>query len=127
MKHEQFVLIKAFELYNAYRHTISCDRAFVTKLGVPCNCAVNGLPGCGSGMLSYWASKMVGMDDMKLRIYSEVKDPGYKPHIPNHMLSDDFKEPNIHDIIDRIILPADRLSTLHETANYFIERNPPNE
>ena len=138
MKHELFVMIKAFGLENVYKHTISCDRPIVRceniryrrEKGldsdlpgtipvletvadyVPCNCSKNGIPACGSGLLSYWGSKMVGMDDMKLRNYYEVDDPDYIAYIPDHIKSKFSKTPDINSILDRILLPEDKLYNL---------------
>ena len=135
MKHELFVMIKEFELEKVYRHTISCDRPIVESRNsrlrdvpnqskdeiprkewvvdnIPCNCMKNGIPACGSGLLSYWGSKMVGMDDMKLRNFYEVKDSDYEAYIPEHIKSKFSKNPNIYEIIDRILLPEDKLNVL---------------
>lgn len=131
MKAEQFVLIKEFNLIDIYKHTISCDRPemkFIdedrhqhdncdsekahTVVHTPCNCSKNGLPACGSGLLSYWASRMVGLDDMKIRNFYEVDDPGYAAHIPQHIKNKFSKIPNINDIINRILLPADKIEAL---------------
>ena len=121
MKSEQFVLIKEFGLEDVYRHTISCDRPTVRCSGEPGtedeivearNCMKDGIPACGSGLLSYWGSKMVGMDDMKLRNYYEVDDPDYKAHIPQHIKDQFSKQPHVGSIIDRILLPEDKLDNL---------------
>lgn len=117
MKHELFILIDEFGLEDVYRHTISCDRPIIKAhcgYDLACNCMKNGIPACGSGLLSYWGSKMVGMDDMKLRNFYEVDDPDYEPHIPQHLKDGFTKNPNIHDIIDRILLPEDKLINLRK-------------
>lgn len=135
MKHELFVLIKEFKLENIYRHTISCDRPKIQsvkdvkglqkKTGsvmstpegqkiVPCNCMKNGMPACGSGLLSFWGSKMIGLNDMKMRNFYEVDDPYYEPHIPQHLKDGFNKNPNIHEIIDRILLPEDKIENLRK-------------
>lgn len=111
MKKEQFALIKEFNLIEAYKHAISCDRAKVIN-GVPCNCMKDGIPACGSGLLSYWGSKMVGMDDTKIRNFYEIDDPDFKPLIPEH-LNHDPEPYDIHKIIDRIHFPKDKLENLH--------------
>ena len=133
MKHELFVMIKAFGLENVYRHTISCDRPMIetpscdhTRInhipknsfdGVACNCMKDGMPACGSGLLSYWGAKMVGMDDMKLRNFCEVDDPDYHAYIPEHIKSKFNKTPDINTIINRIILPEDKLNNLRKRLN----------
>lgn len=111
MKKEQFALIKEFNLIHAYKHAISCDRAKVID-GVPHNCMKDGIPACGSGLLSYWGSKMVGMDDTKIRNFYEIDDPDFKPLIPEH-LNHDPEPYDIHKIIDRIHFPKDKLENLH--------------
>lgn len=111
MKKEQFALIKEFNLIHAYKHAISCDRAKVIN-GVPCNCMKDGIPACGSGLLSYWGSKMVGMDDTKIRNFYEIDDPDFKPLIPGH-LDKESESYDIHKIIDRIHFPKDKLENLH--------------
>lgn len=115
MKFEQFALIKEFHLEQAYRHAISCDRAKVID-GVPCNCMKNGVPACGSGLLSYWGSKMVGMDDTKIRNFYEVDDPDLKILEPEHLKHEPEKY-DIHAIIDRIHFPKDKLDNLHKLVD----------
>jgi 7-cyano-7-deazaguanine synthase in queuosine biosynthesis/predicted glutamine amidotransferase len=123
MKYELFALIKEFKLEDVYRHTISCDRPIVTypeiRFGAPVtekpvarNCMKDGMPACGSGLLSYWGSKMVGLDDMKMRNFYEVDDPDYQAHIPQHIKDQFSKKPDIDNIIDRILLPKDKLDNL---------------
>lgn len=111
MKKEQFALIKEFNLIHAYKHAISCDRAKVIN-GVPHNCMKDGIPACGSGLLSYWGSKMIGMDDTKIRKFYEIDDPDFEPLIPGH-LSKEPESYDIHAIIDRIHFPKDKLDVLH--------------
>ena len=115
MKKEQFALIKEFDLIHAYKHAISCDRAKVID-GVPHNCMKDGIPACGSGLLSYWGSKMIGMDDTKIRKFYEIDDPDFKPLVPEH-LSKEPESYNIHKIIDRIHFPKDKLDVLHNLIN----------
>lgn len=121
MKFEQFALINEFKdvILPAYKYAISCDRAKVID-GVPCNCMKDGIPACGSGLLSYWGSKMVGMDDTKIRKFYEVDDPDFKPLIPEHLKYDAHKDYDIHKIIDRIHFPKDKLDNLHKLVR---ERN----
>jgi len=113
MKAEQFTLIKHFGLESIYSHTISCDRPKVID-GVPHNCMKDGIPACGSGLLSYWGSKMVGMNDMELRNFYEVDDPSYEAFIPEHLKQNFTKSPDINDIINRILLPEDKLENLRK-------------
>jgi hypothetical protein len=114
MKSEQYALIEAFHLFNVYKHTISCDRPkLVEKNGfmVPCNCSKDGMPACGSGLLSYWAGKMVGVDDMKERQFYEVDDDNYVAYKPPH-LNVAQRTYDIDNIIDRIRLPKEKLEIL---------------
>jgi len=134
MKNELFVLIKHLDLTRVYRHTISCDRACVetpvcdhvlinyiapnSNNSVACNCMQNGIPACGSGLLSYWASKMVGMDDMKIRNFYEVpSNEPYEAYIPDHLKQGFKKNPDVNDIINRILLPEDKLDNLRKILN----------
>jgi len=113
MKHELFVLIKELHLESIYKHTISCDRPKTVE-GVTYNCEKDGIPACGSGLLSYWGSKMVGMNDMELRNFYEVDDPSYEAFIPEHLKQNFTKSPDINDIINRILLPEDKLENLRK-------------
>ena len=112
MKHEIFVLIRELGLIDVYKHTISCDRPRMI-LGEPCNCSKNGMPACGSGLLSYWASKMVDMDDFEIRNFYEVEDE-YEAHMPQHLKDGFTKNPNFDDIVSRILLPEDKLDKIRE-------------
>ncbi len=118
MKTELFFLINKFKLQDIYKHTISCDRPIVKVEGITgeqiaYNCAHNGIPACGSGLLSYWGSKKAGLDDMNIRKFYEVDEP-YEAYIPSHLTRPPKEEPNIHGIIDRILLPEHRLDCLHQ-------------
>lgn len=121
MKKEQFALIKEFDLIDVYQHAISCDRAKVID-GVPCNCMKDGIPACGSGLLAYWGSKMVGMDDTKIRKFYEIDDPDFKPLMPSH-LNNEPEGYDIHKIIDRIHFPKDKLDNLHKIIENRNETN----
>lgn len=132
MKFEQYLLMKHFNLQNVYKWTISCDRAGVecvtcdhTRInhippnsidGVPCNCMRNGMPACGSGLLSYWSSKLVGLDDMKIRNFYEIpSNEKYEAYVPKHLTQNVLKKiPDVNNIIDRILLPKDRLDILKQ-------------
>ena len=122
MKFEQFALIKQFNLFSAYQHAISCDRAKVIN-GVPHNCMKDGIPACGSGLLSYWGSKMVGLDDTKIRRFYEVDDPDFKPLVPGHIKTGDQNNYDIHKIIDRIHFPKDKLEKLHSLVKNGNEKS----
>lgn len=116
MKFEQFEIIKEFKDYlmDAYKYTISCDRAIVDDNGIPRNCMHNGIPACGSGLLSYWASKMVGLDDTKIRNFYECGDDKYHAYVPGHMTQPEERHCDIHQIIDRIHFDEDHLQNLHD-------------
>ena len=116
MKFEQFEIIKEFKDYlmDAYKYTISCDRAIVDDNGIPRNCMHNGIPACGSGLLSYWASKMVGLDDTKIRNFYECGDDKYHAYVPGHMIKPEQRHCDIHQIIDRIHFDEDHLQNLHD-------------
>lgn len=115
MKFEQFAILRSFKDYlmDAYKYTISCDRAIVDDNGVARNCCHNGIPACGSGLLSYWASKKVGMDDTKIRNFYECEDEKYHAFVPDHMKSNEVCKYDIHQIIDRIHFSKDHLEQLH--------------
>jgi len=134
MKFEQYVLMKEFNLQNVYCLTISCDRATVetpscdhtiinhipkdSAGSVPCNCMKNGIPACGSGLLAWWSSKMIGLDDMKLRNYYELpSNEKYEAYVPKHLLQNIKRIPDINTIIDRILLPPDKLNNLRKQLN----------
>lgn len=110
MKSDLFELIKSFNLFDIYSDTISCDRPIVID-GVPHNCSKNGMPACGSGLLSYWASKMNGLDDMKIRKFYEV-DNNFEAYVPGHISQNNISDKSIYDIIDRIHFPKERLNIL---------------
>lgn len=103
MKSEQWVLIKFLEIEEIIKDTISCDRPIVDKNGVPRNCMKNGLPACGSGALSYWAAKMVGMEDN--RNFYEVDDDAYELHHAEHLYTGQKLYSSIDNIVDRILIP----------------------
>jgi len=109
MKSEQYVLAKEFNYLDLIDMCISCDRAKVIN-GIPCNCSKDGIPACGSGLLSYWSEKMLGLKTH--RNFYEVDDSNYKAYVPNHIENKSIKNSNILDIIDRIILPKDKIENL---------------
>lgn len=113
LKSDHYILVKEFKLQNIIKNSISCDRPQLVN-GIPCNCMKDGLPACGSGALSLWGSRIAGMDDMKIRSFYEVDDPDYKLYTPSHMKKDHNKITNINNIIDRILLPPDKLDNLRK-------------
>ena len=114
MKTEQYVLAKDLGFLDLFDMCISCDRAKVIN-GIPCNCSKNDMPACGSGLLSAWSEKMLGLKTN--RNFYEVDDPNYIAFIPDHIKNQSVKTPNIHDIINRILLPADRIAELKSHLN----------
>jgi len=63
---------------------VSCDRPIVSEIElygekklVPMNCRKNGIPACGSGLLSAVAAKRAGVAD--LRYYYDVDDSSWEP------------------------------------------------
>ncbi len=112
MKSDQYYLIKMFKLENMYKYTISCDRPIV-KDGVAYNCANDNKPACGSGLLSYWAGKLVGIEEMKIRSYYQIIED-YKAYVPDHMNNDHVSKKIIYNIIDRILFPKDKIVALHD-------------
>jgi 7-cyano-7-deazaguanine synthase in queuosine biosynthesis len=110
MKTEHYILARDFDFLHLIDMCISCDRAKVID-GVPCNCAKNGEPACGSGLLSFWSEKMLGLETN--RNFYEIEED-YIPHVPQHIKSGFKKTPDINDIIDRILLPQDKLDKLKE-------------
>lgn len=117
MKSDQFFLMDQLKLHSVWKETISCDRPIVEN-GIAKNCSKDGIPACGSGLLSYWASKMVGLDDMKIRNFYEVDDPDYQAHIPTHLATNKIIEKDIKSIIDRILIPNENKKTLYNTWLY---------
>jgi len=121
MKSDQMYIYKYFNALDLYSMTISCDRPKI-MIGeahderIPCNCSKDGKPACGSGALSYWACKMLGIDDMKLRNFYHVDDKNYKLFEPAHLKENKILEKNIFNIIDRIHFPEDKLEILKEKA-----------
>jgi len=58
------------------------------------------------------------MNDMELRNFYEVKDPDYVAYIPEHIKSKFSKSPNIYEIIDRILLPENKINHLKDFMFY---------
>jgi len=112
MKSDQYELIKQFDLFELYKHTISCDRPIVDKDGTPRNCMnKDGIPACGSGLLSYFAGQMVGIDDTKVRQFYVVDDDQHL-HQPEHLKNHQQLNKDINQIINRIKFPEERLEIL---------------
>jgi hypothetical protein len=66
---------------------------------------------------------MVGLDDMEIRSFYEVDDPSYVAHIPQHIKDQFKKKPDINNIIDRILLPEDKLDNLRKHLKTIKEKN----
>jgi len=120
MKSEQWMLVKALGIEDVIKHTISCDRPQVDFEGTPRNCMKNGMPACGSGLLSWWGAKMVGMDDP--RNFYEIKE-SYEPHHAKHLDSGVKLDLDIDKVVSRILLPDDKKKNLQRKINEIeIER-----
>jgi hypothetical protein len=117
MKFEQAVIVNEFHLNDLYSHCVSCDRPRMID-GVPHNCSCNGMPACGSGLQSYWAQKMIGKDEMTLRKFYQVDDK-YEAYMPDHLKSKKIKIPDINSIINRILLPEDKLENLRNLIKSY--------
>jgi queuosine biosynthesis protein QueC len=113
MKSEQWVLADKLGILNIIQDTISCDRPKLID-GVPHNCTKNGLPACGSGLLSWWAAKMVGMEDNR-KFYEITED--YVPHKALHLETGKKLNISIDNIIDRILIPDDKKLKLKDYIN----------
>jgi len=109
MKSEQWLLVQALGFEDVISNTISCDRPIV-RHGIPYNCAKDGIPACGSGLLSYWGAKMAGMKGDP-RMFYEIEGD-YIPHIPKHLIEGAKRNIDINQILDRILLPADKIKIL---------------
>ncbi|MFW6001913.1 MAG: 7-cyano-7-deazaguanine synthase [archaeon] len=99
LKTDQYFLLNMLGCYDVSKNFISCDRPKLIN-GIPHNCSKNNKPACGSGLLSHWACKMVGLED--LRNYYEITD-SYTAYEPNSTFN--IKTFDINKIIDRIIIP----------------------
>ena len=114
LKSEQYILLDNMKLLKKLSpFMISCDRPKLIN-GYPHNCQKNGKPACGSGALSYWASKIAGVDDN--RKYYEVDDNDYTLYTPRSTLEE--KNFNIYDIVDRISIPSGNKKMLKD----YLER-----
>jgi 7-cyano-7-deazaguanine synthase in queuosine biosynthesis len=98
LKTEQYIMLKELGLLEVLSPwLISCDRPIVDAYGIPRNCSKGGSPACGSGLLSYWASKIAGVED--LRNYYEINEE-YIPYVPPSDLS--IKDISVTDIVDKL-------------------------
>jgi 7-cyano-7-deazaguanine synthase len=98
LKVEQYILLNKLGcLKEISPWLISCDRPMLIN-GIPHNCSKDGKPACGSGLLSWWASKMAGVDD--LRNYYEVEDEEYKAFEPKSTFN--VKQVKIEDILAKL-------------------------
>jgi len=112
LKSELYVLLKHSGYFESMSPLlISCDRPKIEikpgdLSGIPRNCcSKDGIPACGSGLLSYWAAKRAGVED--LRAYYEVDD--------DVELFQKEIQPQEHDlksILNKIQIPEENMKTL---------------
>lgn len=119
LKCEQYFLLNKMGLLDKLgRWMVSCDRPIVYNgecvegKGVM-NCSKNGIPACGSGLLSYWAAKLAGIEDP--RNYYEVDDEEYVAH--EHIEDLEVKDLDIHKIVDKLLIPEYRKETVLESLD----------
>lgn len=97
LKAEQYILLDKLDYLDSIGpNLISCDRPKVID-GIAHNCSKNGMPACGSGLLSYWAAKKAGVEDT--RRYYEI-DSEYEAFVPNSNLTP--KKMNMQDILKKL-------------------------
>lgn len=106
LKTEQYFLLDKLGLLEKLSPwLISCDRPIVQEDEngeiVGKNCSKNGKPACGSGLLSFWASKIAGVADT--RRYYEVDDPEYVAYEPNTAFT--VKTFSLKSVVNRIEIP----------------------
>ena len=121
LKTEQYLLLANLNLLNKLSPwLISCDRPKIENNKV-CNCSKNEEPACGSGRLSWWASKLAGVKDT--RNYYEVNDDEYVGYNPPSDMTP--KNINIADIITKIEIPKDNIEMLKKvlTITKYTHRN----
>jgi 7-cyano-7-deazaguanine synthase in queuosine biosynthesis len=94
-------------LEDIYPLLISCDRPRVVD-GVQCNCSKNGLPACGSGLLSYWAEKKSGLDIS--RKYYEIEEE-YTAYIPNNDFADKLTF-DLEKTLNKMRIPKENIEIL---------------
>lgn len=108
LKTEQYHLLQYFnQLENLSKYLVSCDRPKVID-GEPYNCFYNGMPACGSGLLSYWACKAAGLQD--LRNYYQID----KEYIPYSIKVDQKPISRIEDIINKLEIHSENKEKLLE-------------
>ena len=113
LKTEQYILLDKLGWYEKLGPwLISCDRPMIC--GYPCNCSKDGHAACGSGLLSEWACKMAGLED--LRNYYQVDDPKYKAFKPKSSLSP--KEVETEDILNKLQIHDENLIELRDRVRY---------
>lgn len=112
LKSEQYVLLDKMNLLNKLSPwLISCDRPKVID-NIPCNCSIvdssgKAVPACGSGLLSFWASKIAGVPYNRSSYL--VDDPNYKPYENDDLV---IKEFDFDKILDKIEIPKSNLEIL---------------
>ena len=115
LKSEQYALLEAVgELGKLSPYMVSCDRPIV-KDGQPHNCSKNGLPACGSGLLSYWGSKIAGVEDT--RNYYEVDDE-FNGYASKSDLTPKYQD--INKIIDKLEIPEFRRRLLRDSCKDYV-------
>ena len=108
LKTEQYVLLDKLGLLDRLGPwLVSCDRPIVMN-GKPYNCSKDGEPACGSGLLSYWAAKLAGVEDN--RNYYEVDDVDYVSYKPSSKL--EKKEVTIEQILHKLEIHPENLEIL---------------
>ena len=108
LKTEQYLLLKELNLLDKLSPwLVSCDRPII-KDNLVCNCSKNNEPACGSGRLSWWASKLAGVDDT--RNYYEVDDENYKGYNPPSDMTP--KTIKVNDILSKIEIPKYNIDIL---------------
>jgi len=129
LKTEQYILLdKLGYLERLGKHMISCDRPKLFEINdnplapnlsykQPKNCSKNGIPACGSGLLSYWACLRAGLKDP--RMYYEI-DEEYTPYIPTDIF--EINKINISDIINKLEIHDENKNILDSYLNSKKER-----
>jgi len=104
LKTEQYVLLNNLGyLTKLSPYMVSCDRPKVID-GKPHNCMKDGVPACGSGLLSYWASKIANVDDN--RNFYDVDDDDYAAYRPSSNLAPKhYTHNDVLKIVDKIEIP----------------------
>lgn len=116
LKTEQYILLDALgHLEKLSPWLISCDRPKMID-GVPHNCSKDGKPACGSGLLSWWATKYAGVEDY--RKYYEVDDPEYIAFTPNSDL--EVKPVSIQSILRKLQAHSINLKILHKKLLRYV-------